>query len=249
MFSPRVAAASLSGRSDAEWARSATPFVGAAFLGGLALDEPTRRAARTLVERDREEFLPADPFDWIDRQLVALDDEPLTAGVNVRAASPPPIARAAAICARHGALLEINAHCRQQSMCAAGAGQPLLSDPNRLATYVRSAVDQGATVSVKLRTEVDTVDLQAVATACDRAGADVLHLDAMDSEPVVRAVAEATDAFVIANNEVRDRASVREYLEYGADAVSVGRPSTEPVVLERVRDATTEWFDAERPRA
>jgi tRNA-dihydrouridine synthase len=42
---------------------------------------------------------------------------------------------------------------------------------------------------------------------------------------------------VIANNEVRDAASVREYLDYGADAVSVGRPSGDPHVLSRVHRA------------
>jgi len=38
---------------------------------------------------------------------------------------------------------------------------------------------------------------------------------------------------------------VREYLEYGADAVSVGRPSDDPRVLRRVREATDAWFREE----
>jgi tRNA-dihydrouridine synthase len=45
---------------------------------------------------------------------------------------------------------------------------------------------------------------------------------------------------------VRDRESVHEYLSYGADAVSVGRPSDDPRVLRRVRQATQEWFDEGR---
>jgi hypothetical protein len=36
---------------------------------------------------------------------------------------------------------------------------------------------------------------------------------------------------------VRGRATVREYLDHGADAVSVGRPSTDPGALARVRAA------------
>ncbi|GAB3682379.1 tRNA-dihydrouridine synthase [Salinarchaeum chitinilyticum] len=243
---PRVAAASLSGNSDAEWARRALPHVDAAFLGGIALDEPTRDAAGALVERDREEFLPTDPFEWIDEQLDALDGEPLLPAVNVRAASPEPVATAAAVCAGHDAMLEVNAHCRQPELCAAGTGETLLEDPARLAAYVDAAASTRATVSVKVRAEVEGVDLPCVARRAVEAGADVVHVDAMDSEPVVREVVEATDAFVIANNEVRDDASVREYLEYGADAVSVGRPSTEPAVLERVRRATDAWFESER---
>jgi tRNA-dihydrouridine synthase len=71
----------------------------------------------------------------------------------------------------------------------------------------------------------------------------VVHVDAMDSEAVVSEVVAAVpdDVAVIANNEVRDRASVREYLDYGAAAVSVGRPSDDPRVLERVLSAVERY--------
>jgi len=243
MFSPRVALASLSGRSDAEWARNAEPFVGTAFLGGVAIDGATREAARDLVARDRSEFLPPDPLAFVDDQLAAVEDASLRAGVNVRSATVDPIRRAASICVAHDAILEINAHCRQAELVAAGTGHALLRDADRLARYVATAAETGATVSVKVRTEVEGVDLPATARQIDDAGADVIHVDAMDSEPVVGDVAEATDAFVIANNEVRDRESVHEYLSDGADAVSVGRPSDDPRVLRRVRDATRAWFE------
>ena len=242
-FRPRVAAASLSGRSDAAWARAAAPYVGAAVLGGIALDEPTRAAARELVARDRVEFLPPDPLAFVDAQLGALADAPLRPGFNVRAASPEPVRAAARVCRDYGAVLEVNAHCRQDEMCAAGAGESLLRDGDRLQAYVAAAAGTGATVSVKVRAGVPGVDLPALARRVAAAGADPIHVDAMDSEPVVGEVAAATDAAVVANNEVRDRASVREYLDYGADAVSVGRPSDDPVVLRRVADAVAEWFD------
>ncbi|PSP96730.1 dihydropyrimidine dehydrogenase [Halobacteriales archaeon QS_4_70_19] len=245
-FTPRVAAASLSGESDAAWARHAAPHVGCAFLGGIALDDPTREAARALVARDREEFLPADPHAFLDRELAALADAPLRPAFNVRAASPEPLATAAATCARHDAILEVNAHCRQDEMCEAGAGQSLLHDPDRLVDQVRAARGTGATVSLKCRTEVPGVDLPAVCSRAHDAGADVLHVDAMDSEGVVaEVVATCPDAFVVANNGVRERRTVREYLAYGADAVSVGRPSDRPAVLRRVRAAVEAWVDGE----
>lgn len=238
LFDPPVVLASLSGAADADWARAGAPYAGGAVLGGIALDEPSREAARELVERDREEFLPPDPFAWLDAQLAAVADAPIRAGVNVRATSAAPIAAAAAVCAEHDALLEVNAHCRQEELCAVGCGETLLADTDRLAEYVRVAAGENATVSVKVRAEVDGVDLTATARAVVDAGADVLHVDAMDDEPAIERVVDAApEAFVVANNEVRDEASVRGYLEYGADAVSVGRPSTDPVVLERVRDA------------
>ena len=238
MFDPRVALASLSGAADAAWARAGADHAGAAFLGGIALDDPTRAAARELVARDREEFLPPDPVAFVDAQLDALADAPIRPGVNVRAATPDPIRDAAGVCADHNAVVEINAHCRQAEMCAAGCGEALLGDPARLRAFVAAAADAGATTCLKVRAEVSGVDLPAVARTAADAGADAIHVDAMDSEPVIREVAEAApSAFLIANNGVRGAASVGEYLDYGADAVSIGRPSSDPAVRRRVRRA------------
>ncbi|WP_253736398.1 tRNA-dihydrouridine synthase [Halohasta salina] len=242
-FEPRLALASLSGEADAAWAAAGADLAGAAFVGGIALDEPSREAARALVDRDRREFLPDDPLDFVSDQLTALDDVAIQPGVNVRATTVDPIHEAAAICAAHDAILEINAHCRQPELREIGCGETLLGDSNRLTKYVEAAAAEGAAVSVKVRAEVPDVDLPIVARRVEAAGADAIHVDAMDSEAVIGDVAAATDLFVIANNEVRDRESVREYLDYGADAVSVGRPSREPTgpVMRRVAAAVEEW--------
>ena len=254
-FEPRVAAASLSGESDAAWARRVVPHVGAAFLGGVCLDDASRAAAEAMVaDRDREEFLPGDPFAFVERELDALADVPVLAAVNVRSATSAPVGRAAAICADRGAVLEINAHCRQAELRDAGCGETLLSDPDRLCTYVEAAADAGATVGVKVRAEVPGVDLTETARRIAEAGATTIHVDAMDSEAVVRDVVEAAPGlFVVANNGVRDRATVREYLGHGADAVSLARPtarsSERPEVLARVRAAAEEWFETAEPGA
>ncbi|MFB6354383.1 MAG: dihydropyrimidine dehydrogenase [Halobacteriales archaeon] len=251
MFEPRLALASLSGRADADWARAGLPHAGAAFLGGIALDDASRAAARRMVaDRDREEFLPDDPLAFVDAQLAALDDAPLLAGFNVRSTTVEPVRRAAAVCSEHDAVVEINAHCRQEELCAVGCGESLLGDADRLADYVRAAASTGATVSVKVRAEVPGVDLPGLAPRLARAGADLLHVDAMDTEPVVGAVVDAAgdELFVVANNGVRDRASTHEYLAMGADAVSVGRPSDDPTVLARVRRAVEAWRAGDAPR-
>lgn len=245
-FEPRVALASLSGESDAAWALAVAEHVGAAFLGGIAIDDATRAAARTMAERERDEFLPADPIAFVDEQLGALDDAPLTAGFNVRTATLGPLREVAAVCRDHGAIVEVNAHCRQEEMCAAGAGQSLLRGGDRLCEQVRAAAATGATVSTKVRTEVPGVNLPVLAARLAAAGADLIHVDAMDSEPVVADVATAADAAVVANNGVRDRQTVEEYLRYGADAVSVGRPSDRPAVLAAVRRAAEAY--RERPQ-
>ncbi|SFR61380.1 tRNA-dihydrouridine synthase [Halogeometricum limi] len=258
MFEPRVALASLSGEADAAWARRGAPYAGMAFLGGVSLDDESRRAARELVARDRNEFLPEDPFAFVHAELSTLADASadadadadatIAAGVNVRSATLDPIRRAAAVCAAHDAVLEVNAHCRQAELCAVGCGETLLRDTERLCEYVAAAADEGATVSVKVRAEVDGVDLADTARRVADAGAAMLHVDAMDSESVVADLCD-TPLFVVANNGVRDEESVREYLGYGADAVSVGRPSTDPRVLRRVRRAADDWFAERTPSA
>ncbi len=239
MFEPRLALASLSGEADAAWAARGADLAGAAFLGGIALDDSSREAARKLTKRDRREFLPADPLAFIDDQLSRLEDVPIQPGVNVRATTVEPVRKAAAICAGYDAILEINAHCRQPELCAVGCGETLLAECNRLATYVAAAAAEGPTVCLKVRAEVPDVDLPAAAQRLERAGADAIHVDAMDSKAVIKPLAETTDLFVIANNGVRDRQSVQEYLSYGADAVSVGRPSRKPdgPVIQRVATA------------
>ncbi|GAA0198982.1 tRNA-dihydrouridine synthase [Haladaptatus pallidirubidus] len=242
MFSPRVALASLSGKSDAEWATDGAEYAGAAFLGGIALDEQTRTAARKLVSRDRTEFLPDDPIEFLDEQLAALSNAEIRAGFNVRSATLPPIRDAAEVCRKHDAIIELNAHCRQEEMCATGAGQSLLRHPDRLCEQVRVAKETGATVGVKVRTEVFGVDLPNLVRRVTDMGAAVIHVDTMDSERVIADIADATDCFLVANNGVRNEETVFEYLDYGADAVSVGRPSDRPEVLSQVRHATDEWF-------
>lgn len=241
----RLVAASLSGHSNAEWARAASEYVDTAILGGIALDDPSRKAARKLVTRDREEFLPENPFQFIDEQLSVLSDLDLQTGFNVRSTSTEAIEEAGAICREHGAICEINAHCRQVELRAVGCGETLLRDTERLCEQVEVAASTGAQVSVKVRAEVPGVDLVEVARILERAGAQVIHIDAMDSEGVIREAKKASRMTVIANNGVRNRETAHEYFEYGADAVSVGRPSDDPRVLARVREATDLWFGQE----
>ncbi|GAB7012387.1 tRNA-dihydrouridine synthase [Halolamina salina] len=248
MFEPRLALASLSGEADAEWARDGAAWAGAAVLGGVCLDEPTREAARAMVaDRDRSEFLPDDPIAFVDDELAALSGVDVRPGINVRSTTVEPVREVAEVASDHDAVVEINAHCRQDELCTAGAGETLLREPDRLEALVAAAAASGADVSVKVRAELDGVDLAAVARRIEAAGADAIHVDAMDSEAVVAEVADATDLFLIANNGVRGRESVREYFDHGADAVSVGRPSDDPAVLDRVADAVAAWSADREP--
>ncbi len=248
---PLLVAASLSGESDAAWALGVAPHVDVAILGGIALDPASRAAARDLVARDRSEFLPESPVRFIHEQLVAVADAGVDVrpGFNLRSVTVEPIREAAAVCARHDAVCEVNAHCRQPELCAVGCGESLLRDVDRLREYVSAATETGATTSVKVRAEVSGVDLVAVTEAVAGAGGDWLHVDAMDSESVIGDLRDAvdrdgSDLRIVANNGVRDRSTVAEYAAYGADAVSVARatrPGSDPDVLDTVADAVADW--------
>lgn len=239
-FRPRVAIASLSGESDAAWAKQVAPYIGCAFLGGIAIDETSRMAAQDLVARERTEFLPPDPVTFIDDQFRLLSTVDIRPAINVRSTSLEPIQDVAAICYEHNAILEINAHCRQDEMCQVGAGQSLLQRPDALCEQVSVAAEADITVSVKVRTEVPGVSLPSLCADLIESGASILHVDAMDSESVIADLPQT--AWIIANNGVRDRKTTVEYLAYGADAVSIGRPSDRPIIVERVRTAVMDWF-------
>ena len=246
MTVPRLVLASLSGEADADWARAGSEYADLAILGGVALDDTTQRAAEEMVAaRDRTEFLPEDPISFVTDQLDSLAETPIRAGFNVRTTTLAPLREVARECATRDAWLELNAHCRQDEMCAVGAGEFLLSHPEALVEQVAAAASEGAAVSVKVRAAVDGVDLPALAARLDEAGAAILHVDAMDSEHVIADCRATFDGFLVANNGVRGRESVAEYLGYGADAVSVGRPSDNPRVLRRVRRAVDGWFTEE----
>ncbi len=233
---PPIAVASLSGESNARWARAVDGYVGAAFLGGIGIDTMTQAAARGAVHRGRDEFLTDDPLGFIETQLRLLEGADLTPAMNVRATAPEPIERAASICATHNAILEVNAHCRQPEVTSLGCGERLCARLDRLTSFVEAGCDGGASVSVKVRAELPGVDLTEVATRIESAGASIIHVDAMDSREVIADIAEVTEMTVIANNGVRTLSDINEYLGYGADAVSIGRPSTDP---ERVSHLAT----------
>jgi len=233
-FYPRVALASLSGSSDAEWANRRRQWIGAAFLGAFNLDAETTASAWRMAARGRNEFLPREPLAFIEEQLSRCESTGFRPGINLRACDPRAIQAGAALAERHGALVEINAHCRQPEMVEIGCGEALLRDPPRLMELVAAAAETGVTVSVKGRFGVTGADPVAVLNESVTSGAKILHVDTMDSRPLLR---ELRAPFVIANNGVRTLADVAAFAGCGAHAVSVGRDA-HPETLEQVLLAT-----------
>jgi len=89
-------------------------------------------------------------MNFLEQELVASKDL-TTIAVNVRAASLEPYLQAAQLAKAYGAILEINAHCRQPEMLELGAGEALLRDVPRLCEYIRDIKKTGVVLSVKIR--------------------------------------------------------------------------------------------------
>ncbi len=246
-----IATAPMAGITDSRFAgrfRNA----GLVVLGGYNLDERTNEAARKEIERGRKDFVSDDPFLFLKTELDASKDL-MTIAVNVRAASLEPFVQAARLARTFGAILEINAHCRQPEMLDLGAGEALLRDVPRLCEYIREIKKTGVVLSIKTRANV--VNDVELAKAIEKAGADIMHIDAMHPQGmdvgVIKRVRNSTDLFIIGNNSVVDFESAKEMFSHGADMVSVARGLlNDPGLIDHLVDEVTAlqsmtgWYNA-----
>ena len=220
-----IALASMAGVVDAAYARSRAAHAGVVFLGGYAIDAPTIGAARAMAGRGRAEWILDDPVGALEREVAALQGTGLVVGLNLRAATPAgfvDMARAIG----PSVVYEIDAHCRQPEMIAAGAGEALLHRPERLEETVRALAAEEVSVSVKFRAGVG--DDREIARRCWSAGAEVLHVDLMDlGYPKIRELRNTVPLTLIANNSITTFDRMREMLSHGADMVSLARGANE----------------------
>jgi TIM-barrel protein len=246
-----IAVAPMAGITDSIFA-SGFKNAGMIILGGYNLDKPTNEAARKEVERGRTEFISDKPLEFIKSELKATKGY-TTIAVNVRAISIGPFLEAATLAKDFGAILEINAHCRQPEMVELGAGEALLKDIPRLSDYISEIKKTGVVLSVKIRANV--VNDVELAKAIEKAGADIIHIDAMHPEGsdvgVIKRVRNNTNLFIIANNSIIDFESAKEMFSRGADMVSVARAvRTNPRIIDQLVfevssvQKMTGWYNA-----
>ncbi len=246
-----IAIASMAGITGSEFA-SKSSSAGLVILGGYNLDEPTNEAARKEIERGRSEFVSDNPMEFLETELEAAKGI-TTVAVNVRAASLEPYIEAAKLAKKSGAILEINAHCRQPEMTALGAGEALLKDIPRLCGYVSEIKKTGVVLSVKTRANV--VNDVELARAIEKAGADIIHIDAMHPDGmdtgVIKRIRNSTEMFIIGNNSVVDFESAKEMFSHGADMVSLARGvRADPGIISRLVfdvssfQSMTGWYNA-----
>ncbi|WP_292465390.1 methanogenesis marker 9 domain-containing protein [Methanolobus sp.] len=224
-FKNPIALAPMGGMTDSKFANQYAAEAGLVILGGYNLDSLTQKAASQMVARGREEFISENPMTLIEKEIRSIKNGN-TVAVNVRSATIEPLVEAAAIIKDNGAIIELDAHCRQQEMIDIGAGQALVYDIPRLTEWIRRIKDTGAVLSVKIRGNV--VESTALARAIESAGADILHLDAMKEGAgadlnLIKEIRDSTRMFLICNNSVTDADTAKEMFARGADMVSVAR--------------------------
>lgn len=219
-----IAIASMAGIVDASYVLPRAAHIGVAFLGGYSIDDPTREASLDMAGMGRSEFPCEDPVEELSSQVKLLSKTGVVIGLNLRGSSPDAFSSLAAQIG-DAAMYEIDAHCRQKPMIAAGSGEFLLHHPNRLKEYIHALKAEDVTVSVKIRAGVSPDDIR-LARAIWKAGADILHIDLMDTGyQKVRQIRNACPLVIIANNSINTFERMKEMYSHGADLVSLARHS------------------------
>lgn len=223
-FKNPVAVASMAGITDSEFFDN-FPDAGLYVLGGYSIDDATMGASRKMVERGRKEFVSDDIFGLMESELQKASGKGVTIAINVRANSTEPFVKAAELAKKYNAILEINAHCRQEEMAGLNAGEAMLKDRVSLARLVGEVKKTGVVVSLKMRSGV--VDNVVLCRLLEKAGLDIVHVDAMGLKNAnlnaIKKLRDATGLFIIGNNSVVDYGSAQAMYSAGSDMVSVAR--------------------------
>jgi tRNA-dihydrouridine synthase B len=222
-----IAIASMAGIVDAGYVLKRADHIGMAFIGGYSVDPTTMNAAKTIAaEGNRKEFLYDNPVEELEKQMALLEKSPLLSGLNLRGSTPESYAAIAGTLGEK-VIYEIDAHCRQPAMVAAGCGEHYLKEPADLMAVVKALKSEEVTVSVKIRAGV-AADDRLLAKKLWESGADILHVDLMDfGSQKIRQIRNSCPLILIANNSINTFERMREMLSHGADMISVARKSDE----------------------
>ncbi|HII01064.1 TPA: methanogenesis marker 9 domain-containing protein [Methanosarcinaceae archaeon] len=252
-FKNPIALAPMAGIADSAFANQRAGDAGLVILEAFNLDEGSMKVASELAARGRKEFISDEPMEFIKKEIQAVKSGGAVA-VNVRSTTLGPLIEAAKLVKEEGAILELNAHCRQPEMLDAGLGEALLQDLPRLSEWIRAIKETGVVLSVKVRANI--VDDAQLARIIDKAGADIIHVDAMlegfgTDLDAIMTYRDATRKFLIGNNSVTDFADAKEMFSWGADMVSVARGVLEdPELIRNLVESVTSyqqvigWYNA-----
>jgi tRNA-dihydrouridine synthase B len=236
-----IAIASMAGWVDAPYVLQRADHVGMGFIGGYSIDPPAMEASRAMAACGRTEFLYDDPLEALAAQVAQARGSDVVFGLNLRGSTPSAF-RAVAEAFGDAVVYEIDAHCRQEPMIAAGSGEYYLRHPDQLALTVKELKACDVTVSVKIRAGVSDSDPLLVRKLW-QAGADLVHVDLMDhGYQRLRQIRNASPVLLIANNGIYTFDRMMEMFSHGADLISVARRS-DPDTLSGLDAAITRYAD------
>ena len=222
----------MAGITNAEFLNKVIPYgFDVVTLGGYSLDEKTIQASQKIIERGRKEF----HFE-LDEIIPHIENEVnnikkihpnVSVSANVRSVSPEPIIEASKI--KNLDIIELNCHCRQQEITSIGCGQEMLKRPD-LAEFISQIVDNTKNkVSVKIRANINGINTLDIAQIIEDAGADFLHLDAMNPNvfdadwKLLENVCENTNIKVIGNNSIDSIDKIKKMYQCGVYGFSIAR--------------------------
>ena len=222
----------MAGITNAEFLNKVIPYgFDVVTLGGYSLDEKTIQASQKIIERGRKEF----HFE-LDEIIPHIENEVnnikkihpnVSVSANVRSVSPEPIIEASKI--KNLDIIELNCHCRQQEITSIGCGQEMLKRPD-LDEFISQIVDNvKIKVSVKIRANINGIDTLDIAQITEDAGADYLHLDAMNPNvfdadwKLLENVCENTNIKVIGNNSIDSTDKIKKMYQCGVYGFSIAR--------------------------
>ena len=239
-----VGIASMAGVVDASYVIERAGHIGFAFIGGYSIDKRTMDAAKAIAAQgERREFLYSDPVEELTTQIARMEKNNVILGINLRGSTPEAFSAVAAAIGDK-VVYEIDAHCRQPEMIAAGCGEYYLKKPDELVAIIRTLKNHGVTVSVKIRAGL-AADDRELSRKLWKAGADILHIDLMDFGPAkLRQIRNSCPLVLIANNSITSFDKMKDMLSHGADLVSLARQS-DIRTLSGLDAAITRYADEE----
>jgi tRNA-dihydrouridine synthase B len=239
-----VGIASMAGIVDSAYVIERAGHIGFAFIGGYSIDTATIEAAKRMAATgNRKEFVFDNPVEELNRQIAKMEKSSVVLGINLRGSTPAAFS-ALATAIGDKVVYEIDAHCRQPEMIAAGCGENLLKKPSDLVAVIGALKNHNVTVSVKIRAGV-AADDRELARIIWKAGADILHIDLMDfGTAKLRQIRNSCPLMLIANNSITSFDKMKDMLSHGADLVSIARQS-DIRTLSGLDAAITRYADEE----
>lgn len=251
-FKNPVAVASMAGITDSSFFESCKD-AGLYLLGGYSLDAATMAASGEIAKRGRKEFITDKPLELIERELKQVSGQGVAIGINVRSATPEPLLAAAELAKKYGAILELNAHCRQEEMAGIGVGEIMLKDRISLSKTVSELKKTGVVLSLKMRAGI--VDEVPLLRLLEKAGLDLVHIDTMGSRGpnvnVIKKIRDSTGLYIVGNNSINSYEAAQAAYSAGCDMISLARPVMEnPKIIKSLVDYTEDqqrisgWYNA-----